>query len=121
LTKEHAFDRLAAGLQNNTKMESMVWTKGHSTRPLKRFLALLAHYQVESVADVWRFSSSRRQPQCVQAPLRNALAKHGIAYDWIAALGGRGRPRPDSPNIVWRNASFAAMPTISPAGVGPRA
>ena len=25
---------------------------------------------------------------------------------WIAALGGRRRPRPDSPNIAWRNASF---------------
>jgi uncharacterized protein (DUF488 family) len=87
-------------------MDSTVWTIGHSTRPLKTFLALLAHYQVEAVADVRRFPGSRRQPQYAQAALRSALAEHAIAYHWFAALGGRRRPRPDSPNVVWRNASF---------------
>jgi uncharacterized protein (DUF488 family) len=86
-------------------MES-VWTIGHSTRPLETFLALLAHHQIEAVADVRRFPGSRRQPQYAQAPLGLALAEHGIAYHWIEALGGRRRPRPDSPNVVWRNTSF---------------
>ena len=58
------------------------------------------------MADVRRFPGSRRQPQYTQAPLCSALAEHGIAYHWIAALGGRRRPRPDSANITWRNASF---------------
>jgi uncharacterized protein (DUF488 family) len=87
-------------------MDSTVWTIGHSTRPLTTFLALLAHYQVEAVADVRRFPGSRRQPQYAQAALRSALAEHAIVYHWFAALGGRRRPRPDSPNVVWRNASF---------------
>ncbi len=87
-------------------MSSTVWTLGHSTRPLKAFLELLARYQLEAVADVRRFPGSRRQPQFAQAPLRSALAEQGIAYHWIAALGGRRRPRLDSPNITWRNASF---------------
>jgi uncharacterized protein (DUF488 family) len=87
-------------------MDLTIWTIGHSTRPWKTFLELLTHYQLEAVVDVRRFPGSRRQPQYAQAPLRSALAEHGISYHWIAALGGRRRPRPDSPNITWRNASF---------------
>jgi len=87
-------------------MNSTVWTIGHSTRPLKTFLALLEHYRIEAVADVRRFPGSRRQPQYTQAPLGSALAEDGIAYHWIAALGGRRRPRPDSPNTAWRNVQF---------------
>ena len=84
----------------------MIWTIGHSARSLKLFLGLLAHYEVEAVADVRRFPGSHHQPQYEQTALRTALAEHGIAYRWIVALGGRRRPRPDSPNIAWRNASF---------------
>lgn len=87
-------------------MDSTVWTLGHSTRPLSSFLALLAHYQIQAVADVRRFPGSRRLPQYAQAPLNCVLVENGIAYRWIAALGGRRRPQPDSPNIAWRNASF---------------
>jgi uncharacterized protein (DUF488 family) len=87
-------------------MSSTVWTLGHSTQPLKAFLELLAHYQLDAVADVRRFPGSRRQPQFAQEPLRRALAEQGIAYQWIVALGGHRRPQPDSPNITWRNASF---------------
>ena len=87
-------------------MDTTVWTIGHSTRPLQTFLALLEHYQIEAVADVRRFPGSRRQPQYAQAALSRALAENGIAYRWIAAMGGRRRPQPDSPNIAWRNASF---------------
>jgi uncharacterized protein (DUF488 family) len=87
-------------------MASTVWTLGHSTRPLNSFLALLAHYQLEAVVDVRRFPGSRRLPQYAQVPLQGMLAGHGITYHWIAALGGRRRPQPDSPNIAWRNPSF---------------
>ncbi len=83
-----------------------IWTIGHSTRSLNTFLALLAHFQVEAVADVRRFPGSRRQPQYAQAALHSELAEHGVAYHWLVALGGRRRPRPDSPNIAWRNSSF---------------
>ena len=87
-------------------MTSTVWTVGHSAQPLKTFLELLAHYRLEAVADVRRFPGSRRQPQFAREPLRRALSEQGIAYQWIVALGGRRRPRADSPNIAWRNASF---------------
>jgi uncharacterized protein (DUF488 family) len=87
-------------------MNSTVWTVGISTRPLETFLALLEHHRIETVADVRRFPASRRQPQYAQGSLGSALTEDGIAYHWIAALGGRRRPRPDSPNTAWRNLQF---------------
>ncbi len=84
----------------------MIWTIGHSTRPLKEFQALLAQFQLEAVADVRRFPGSRRLPQYAQVPLCSALDAQRIAYRWIGELGGRRRPRADSPNTTWRNASF---------------
>lgn len=83
-----------------------IWTVGHSTRSLEEFLALLAGYRIEAVADVRRFPGSRRNPQYSPGTLRAALAAAGMEYRWLPALGGRRRPRPDSPNTAWRNASF---------------
>ena len=83
-----------------------IWTIGHSTRPLNEFLDLLAHYRLEAVADVRRFPGSRRSPQYASAVLATSLAARGITYHWLPGLGGRRRPRPDSPNIAWRNVSF---------------
>jgi uncharacterized protein (DUF488 family) len=99
-------ERLATWSQDDTTMNSTVWTIGHSTRPLKTFLALLEHYRIEAVADVRRFPGSRRQPQYARAALGDALSEDGIAYHWIDALGGRRRPRSDSPNTAWRNLQF---------------
>ena len=48
---------------------------------------------------------AQNRTRIAQAAAR-LIAEHGIAYHWIAALGGRRRPRPDSANITWRNASF---------------
>jgi uncharacterized protein (DUF488 family) len=83
-----------------------IWTIGHSTRPMQTFLDLLSQYGLQGIADVRRFPDSRRHPQFSSVTLPATLARHGIAYHWFAALGGRRRPRPDSPNIAWRNASF---------------
>ena len=87
-------------------MNPTIWTIGHSTRSLGEFLDLLAHYRLEAVADVRRFPGSRRQPQYAEAALRGSLAEHNVIYRWLPKLGGRRRPRPDSPNVAWRNASF---------------
>jgi uncharacterized protein (DUF488 family) len=87
-------------------MSSAIWTIGHSTRPLDEFLALLAQYRLEAIADVRRFPGSRRYPQYAETALRATLTEHGVAYRWLPALGGRRRPLRDSPNVAWRNASF---------------
>lgn len=83
-----------------------IWTVGHSSRELDEFLQMLAAYRIEAVADVRRFPGSRRQPWFGQASLSATLVEHAIEYHWIPALGGRRRPKPDSPNTAWRNASF---------------
>jgi uncharacterized protein (DUF488 family) len=103
---EIVVSRQTAKVRNQAKQESTIWTIGHSTRPLKTFLAILAHYRLEAVADVRRVPSSRRQPQYAETALGGALAEQGIAYHWFPGLGGRRRPRPDSPNTAWRNESF---------------
>jgi len=85
-----------------------IWTIGHSVRPLDDFLAALAAYDIELVADVRRFPGSRRLPQFSTLALETALAEHGVAYHWFPALGGRRRPDPDSTNTGWRHPAFRA-------------
>jgi uncharacterized protein (DUF488 family) len=83
-----------------------LWTIGHSTHPLEDFLAFLRAHRIEAVADVRSVPGSRRNPQYGKDALRDSLARHGIAYRWIPALGGHRKPSADSPNVAWRNASF---------------
>ena len=49
---------------------------------------------------------SRQNPQFDRDALPKSLGEFGIAYTHIGALGGLRRPRPDSVNTGWRNASF---------------
>ena len=88
------------------RMSLTVWTVGHSTRQIDEFLALLAAYQIELIADVRRFPGSRRLPQFTAAALEEALAARGIAYHWLPELGGRRRPDPASANLSWRHPAF---------------
>ena len=83
-----------------------LYTIGHSTRPFPDFAALLEREGVRCVADVRSIPASRRHPQYNAAPLAEALAAAGVDYVQLPGLGGRRRPRPDSPNAAWRNDGF---------------
>lgn len=83
-----------------------LWTIGHSTRTIDEFLALLRDAGVEALADVRRFPRSRRLPHFGQDALAGSLAHAGIVYEHFPELGGRRRPRPDSPNTAWRDEGF---------------
>jgi uncharacterized protein (DUF488 family) len=83
-----------------------IWTIGHSTRSGEEFIALLQRSQIEALVDVRRFPGSRRHPQFGSAQLSSELGKSGIEYFHLPDLGGRRRPRPDSPNTAWRNEAF---------------
>ena len=83
-----------------------IWTIGHSTLSLDAFVARLASERIELVADVRRFPGSRRHPQFGTEALAVGLADAGIDYRHFVALGGRRKPRADSPNGVWRNDAF---------------
>ena len=86
--------------------ESSFWTIGHSTRTLEEFVGLLKSNGIGVVADVRRFPGSRKYPHFAQDNLAISLPEAGVEYIHFPELGGRRRPRADSDNTVWRNASF---------------
>ncbi len=69
---------------------------------------MLLGFQIEILADVRRFPGSRKHPHFNQASLADSLPSAGIRYEFFPELGGRRKPRPDSPNTAWRNESFRA-------------
>jgi uncharacterized protein (DUF488 family) len=83
-----------------------IFTVGHSTHPLDELAALVAGHGVRCIADVRRHPGSRRLPQFGLDALERDLPAHGIEYRHLPALGGRRRPRPDSPNGGWTHPSF---------------
>ena len=76
-----------------------VWTIGHSTRGPDEFLAVLAAHGLQAIADVRRFPGSKRHPHFAREALEASLPSEGIRYQWLPQLGGRRRPRADSPCI----------------------
>lgn len=85
---------------------SVVYTVGHSTRPVEELLALLRANGIRRLVDVRTVPRSRHNPQFGQDALAPVLRSHGITYRWVRALGGLRHARPDSPNGAWRNLSF---------------
>ncbi len=53
-----------------------------------------------------QFPGSKRYPQFNKDALADWLGKAEIHYQHFPELGGRRKPRPDSRNTAWRNASF---------------
>ncbi len=84
----------------------IVYTIGHSTRPIDDFLAILQAHQIEALQDVRTVPGSRRNPQFGAAALAASLESAKIVYVPRKDLGGLRRPRRDSPNTGWRNDSF---------------
>jgi uncharacterized protein (DUF488 family) len=83
-----------------------VFTVGHSTHSLDGLVPLLAGQGVERVVDVRRTPRSGRHPQFDRESLAVELPERGVDYRHLPALGGRRRPRPDSPNGGWEHAAF---------------
>jgi uncharacterized protein (DUF488 family) len=83
-----------------------IFTVGHSTLPLEDFIALLAAYGIECLADIRTMPRSRHNPQFNGDTLDKALRAHKIEYVPLPALGGLRHARKDSPNTGWRNTSF---------------
>ena len=85
------------------------FTIGHSNRSIEDFIALLTEARIEWVADIRKILKSRTNPQFNQDALSGALAESGIAYEHIAALGGRrGKATgvAQGVNRLWTNGSF---------------
>ncbi|MHC1611511.1 MAG: DUF488 domain-containing protein [Candidatus Methanospirareceae archaeon] len=66
------------------------WTVGTSNRSIEEFLRLLEIYQIEVIADVRRFPTSKHK-HFKEENLRTSLEQCGIAYHHVAELGGYRR------------------------------
>jgi uncharacterized protein (DUF488 family) len=86
--------------------EGAVFTVGHSTLPIERFITLLQAYGVERLVDIRSIASSRHSPQFNGASMADSLTERHIEYAHLQALGGLRRAHKDSPNTGWRNAGF---------------
>jgi uncharacterized protein (DUF488 family) len=86
--------------------EGAVFTVGHSTMPIERFIALLQTYGVKRLVDIRSAPRSRHNPQFNDTSLAESLTARQIEYVHIQALGGLRRAHKDSPNTGWRNESF---------------
>src|SRR5215469_7676348 len=91
-----------------------IFTVGHSTHPIERFLGLLGEHHIVVVADVRSFPSSRKWPHFNQAELAQALLRAGIRYQWMKVLGGRRHSkREDSPHTAWTHPAFRSYADYS--------
>jgi len=85
---------------------SSIWTVGHSNRSIEDFTRILTAHRIERVIDVRRFPASRKWPHFDAESLGRSLPAAGIDYAGMPELGGRRKPRPDSPHVAWRVDAF---------------
>jgi len=75
--------------------EGTIFTLGHSTLPIERFISLLRTYGIERLVDIRTVPRSRHNPQFNDTALASTLKTEHIEYVPMQTLGG-----------------FAATPTI---------
>ena len=88
------------------KNAETVLTIGHSTRELNEFIGLLKRFAVEQIVDVRTIPRSRHNPQFNLDTVSDSLKAERISYAHMPGLGGLRRPKANSVNTGWRNASF---------------
>jgi uncharacterized protein (DUF488 family) len=86
--------------------EGALFTLGHSTLPIERFIVLLRTYGIERVVDIRTVPRSRHNPQFNDTSLTSSLTSEHLEYVPMQTLGGLRHARKDSPNTGWRNESF---------------
>ena len=90
-----------------SKIENkIIWTIGHSTNALEKFIDILRSAGIEVVADVRSYPGSREYPQFNKENLMVSLPADQINYFHISNLGGRRKVNKDSKNTAWRHPAF---------------
>jgi uncharacterized protein (DUF488 family) len=92
--------------EESNKMDPVIYTIGHSTRPLDEFIRILQAHDIALLVDVRSVPRSRHNPQFEKTTLGPALQESGVGYLHMPELGGLRHALADSPNIGWRNLSF---------------
>jgi uncharacterized protein (DUF488 family) len=86
--------------------EGAIFTIGHSTLPIGRFIALLKTYGIERLIDIRTMPRSHHNPQFNDTALAASLTAERLEYVHMQTLGGLRHARKDSLNTGWRNGSF---------------
>ncbi|HTX21328.1 MAG TPA: DUF488 domain-containing protein [Candidatus Aquilonibacter sp.] len=76
-------------------MTPELFTIGHSTHSLEKFLELLRLHRIEAVADVRSSPFSQYNPQFNREPLQRALREQGISYVFLGGELGARRSEPE--------------------------
>lgn len=93
-------------MSGNKEKSSLLYTIGHSTKPLDEFVELLKIYRIELLGDIRTVPRSRRNPQFNKETFPAELKREGIDYIHLQGLGGLRKAAKDSLNMGWENASF---------------
>jgi uncharacterized protein (DUF488 family) len=91
---------------DNRKGSTLVYTIGHSTRPLAEFIRILQVHGIALVADVRTVPRSRHNFKFNKETFPQDLALAGLGYLHLPGLGGLRKTKPDSPNQGWRSPAF---------------
>jgi uncharacterized protein (DUF488 family) len=83
-----------------------VFTIGHSTHPIEKFITMLTNHGVTTLIDVRTIPKSAHNPQFTEDALADSLRTAGLTYKRAKDLGGLRSVRKNSPNGGWRNTSF---------------
>lgn len=87
-------------------MAHTIFTIGHSTRPIEKFVLILQSYGIRKLVDIRTIPKSRRNPQYGEENLERSLAEAGIGYIQMKELGGLRPAVKNSENKGWNNQSF---------------
>src|SRR2546423_6033373 len=88
------------------KPSPTIWTIGHSTHPIEKFIVMLQSFSISLLADIRNYPGSKRYPHFNKEALEISLKQTGINYVHLKELGGRRKPVPGSVNTNWRNEAF---------------
>ena len=87
-------------------MPTVVYAIGHSTRAIDDFIEILQAHSISMLVDIRTIPRSRHNPQFNQETLKGRLESKRITYVHLKELGGLRKPKKDSGNTAWQNASF---------------
>ncbi|MCX5645457.1 MAG: DUF488 domain-containing protein [Phycisphaerae bacterium] len=87
-------------------MPTVVHALGHSTGTIDDFIEVLEDHSISTLVDIRTIPKSRHNPQFNEDVFKRSLETRHIAYVHLKELGGLRKPRKDSLNPGWKNASF---------------
>jgi uncharacterized protein (DUF488 family) len=87
-------------------MPIVIYAVGHSIRTLDAFIEILQAHSISMLVDIRTIPKSRHNPQFNEDVLKENLENRCITYMHFRELGGLRKPKKDSINTGWQNASF---------------